>query len=402
MLDLSNTSVPFGRKEEGSVFATVRSRTRTYSLMLIVLASLSLFLFPLIAYAAPPVIDVVASQIGINQSLVVINLPFTDDPGDTHSAAINWGDGIVSPGLIINGAINGAHVYGSTGTFAIGVVLTDNNGESTTYNTTINVTTLQPVDDETGAPLPATGQCAEYNGIPNSIVRAGVPDAIRQQVYCRLLVENGSFSVGVNALPPYGGSIGNQTIISMGVYQAVDVFSPPPTSLTNISGTAICLRGSGQLYLLNGSPRSPFGLGGYSVPTAPGYTCGAVSAPGTVVLIGGPSTAADVQAAGAQPQVGVRGYAPGLFFAQSGACTPATRGTVYVRAEPYESARQVAILGHNTPVTLGGIYGQWYVITTTTASFGTVQGFIRADLLSFSCGFGYGAPPLLDESGAVG
>lgn len=374
--------------------------------MLTALTLLTLFA-PISAFAAPPVINVVDARISNNQSLIVIFVPFSDaDAADTHSATISWGDGTNSDGLIQYGSINGAHIYTATGAYDIGVLLTDSGGETTTYNITVNVTELSRPASDGSTVAPGAAICTEYNGLGNaSSLRAGAPEAIRQSVYCRILAKDSRIFDGVDALPGEYGTIGIEALVNQGIEQAVDVFSP--NGLTALDGVAVCLRGAGSMVLLASSdaPRAPIGLGTYALANIPGFTCAVIPEVGTVVLLRTGSEAEAALASAVQAITPRRDYAPGLIFAGDPRCDAVTRGMVYVRSAPSESSRSIGILGHRSPVTIHDMNGTWYHVTVSSASIGTQQGYIRADLISFRCAL-WAAPaapaPTFDEAGAVG
>jgi PKD repeat protein len=65
---------------------------------------------------------------------------FTDEAGDTHTAAWNWGDGTISAGTIAGGTVSGSHTYSVPGVYSAEVQVTDNGlltGSSTATATAI-------------------------------------------------------------------------------------------------------------------------------------------------------------------------------------------------------------------------------------------------------------------------
>lgn len=71
------------------------------------------------------------------KSTVHISATFTDAiPSDTHTATINWGDGLASPGTVTetngSGIATGDHVYTSPGVYTVSISLSDSAGASMT------------------------------------------------------------------------------------------------------------------------------------------------------------------------------------------------------------------------------------------------------------------------------
>jgi FG-GAP repeat/PKD domain/Regulator of chromosome condensation (RCC1) repeat/Divergent InlB B-repeat domain/HYR domain len=72
-----------------------------------------------------------------------------NDPGlaDTHSAKIDWGDGIVEPGSLGQGpgssSVEGSHAYAATGTYTVSVTVTDDDGGSHADFLTVTVNEAQ-------------------------------------------------------------------------------------------------------------------------------------------------------------------------------------------------------------------------------------------------------------------
>jgi len=315
-----------------------------------------------------PVVTVSGVTTNVNNNLVVIYVPFTDDPSDTHTATINWGDGTATEsGLVNNFAVEGAHVYANTGGYVITVVITDDNGNSTTYQINLGIDTF--------AYPPPVGLCTDYNFEAGSNIRANVPDAIRYALRCRPLVADGNFTNGEGETPVNGGAIGIQSVIDLGVQQAVDIFSQE--GLTTLEGVTVCLRGtSGTLLHLYGIPRAANRLAMYTVAQFPGYICATIPQVGTLVLVGGDSVIAGSAMPTNTPN------APGMIIAAFPECTPVTDGVVFLRAQPSANSAQVAVLGANTPMTLIEMVGLWYRV-----SVGGQEGFIRYDLVAFQCDF---------------
>ncbi|MFN8530028.1 MAG: PKD domain-containing protein [Anaerolineae bacterium] len=369
----------------------MKTKTTRTSSVLIVVSLLMLFLFATSVHAAAPVINTAGITATVQNNLVVIFVPYADESGDTQTSLIDWGDGTIQPGLIVNGAVNGAHVYGATGTYTVSVQIRDNTNLSAGSTLNVTVTTLGSVTN-----TPAAAQCAEYNGVATAPVRAGVPDAIRASVYCRVLAQDSFPYVGPGALPAGNGTVGNPVVINQGVVQAVDVFTP--NHLASLSGVAICLRGAGSIVLLSGIPRTPEWLPSYSLDSMPGFTCAGIPRFGTVALVqqGGTTISSSDSSGGSSSSPFVlptpQGYTAGLRLSLDPQCSPATRGVVFLRAQPSAQSAQVTVLGDNTPVVIRGMVGTFYLVET-----GIWTGYVRADLISFQCGAGSDA-----GSGAVG
>lgn len=71
---------------------------------------------------------------------VIVTAIFTDaGAADTHTATINWGDGTVTTGTVLEiagfGAVAGGHSYAAGGVYTITVTLTDDDGGTTTATT---------------------------------------------------------------------------------------------------------------------------------------------------------------------------------------------------------------------------------------------------------------------------
>jgi hypothetical protein len=145
------------------------------------------------------------------------------------------------------------------------------------------ISALPPTDVPPPPPAPLA---ADVNSNPDSIVRAGIPDALRTDINIREIVSNGEFPQWQGNALTDGGFIGIQGILDLGVLQAVDIFSP--TGLRYFEGgIVICLRGEGTLIYLNAknAPRIPEIVGSYEVDDFPGFTCITLFEPGMLVMV---------------------------------------------------------------------------------------------------------------------
>jgi VCBS repeat-containing protein len=82
---------------------------------------------------------------------VAINAIFDDlDLDDTHTATINWGDGKVSAGRVVeptdtdDGVIQGGHTYTAAGTYTVTVTVRDSEGNVT--SDTLKITVRNPIE----------------------------------------------------------------------------------------------------------------------------------------------------------------------------------------------------------------------------------------------------------------
>lgn len=126
--------------------------------------------------------------------------------------------------------------------------------------------------------------CMDLSGQATPGVRAIVPDGAVNGgfVHCRVLARDGVFP---NPADP--GRIGDPGLIEYGVITAVDVFGVDGIGLasqTFAHEVTICLEGSGRFIYLSAlnSPRTTFEMPSFEED---GYTCAAIPAAGTVVLI---------------------------------------------------------------------------------------------------------------------
>ena len=74
---------------------------------------------------------------------------FTDpDPGDTHAATIDWGDGTVEPGLVTEaagvGAVDGSHIYADNGLYTVTVTAWDQLGATDSDSLTVTAANAAP------------------------------------------------------------------------------------------------------------------------------------------------------------------------------------------------------------------------------------------------------------------
>ena len=114
--------------------------------------------FTIVPVAATPVITGLTVPTGIAPIAdpVAIGATFTDvsAPFDTHTATIDWGDGTISPAMVVSptaatvpGSVIGSHLYTSTGRFTVTLTLVDATGVEAVRSAEI------VVNDPTAAPV---------------------------------------------------------------------------------------------------------------------------------------------------------------------------------------------------------------------------------------------------------
>jgi hypothetical protein len=84
-------------------------------------------------------------QIAAGRTLNLTAMFSDEDTGDTHSAAISWGDGTVDPGAVdaATGSVSGSHVYSETGARTIEVCVTDQAGANSCDTLAVTVVTAE-------------------------------------------------------------------------------------------------------------------------------------------------------------------------------------------------------------------------------------------------------------------
>ncbi|MBN8635601.1 MAG: hypothetical protein J0M07_09800 [Anaerolineae bacterium] len=137
-------------------------------------------------------------------------------------------------------------------------------------------------------PPPPSPTCDSENFSADGVVRTGVPDGLANAINCRVLYHNGGATTWLGS-PLYSAAhLGVPGLLDLGVLQAVDIFSPPPSNLTYFqNGIVMCLRGEGTLIWLAAShaPRTAEIIGSYPVPEFPNFTCASLFEPGTLILV---------------------------------------------------------------------------------------------------------------------
>jgi PKD domain len=74
--------------------------------------------------------------------VVSVTAPFTDaGSNDTHTCSIDWGDGVVTAGVVAAGQCTGSHTYATGGMKTITVTVTDDDGGAGSDSVTIDINT---------------------------------------------------------------------------------------------------------------------------------------------------------------------------------------------------------------------------------------------------------------------
>src|SRR5690606_31106730 len=128
----------------------------------------------------------------------------------------------------------------AAGTYTIDVTASNGVDPDATQTFTLTVTDTF-VPPPPAPPVPAVPTCDEVGNESNAVVRAQAADST---VFCRVLVENGSFKGDP-------GQVGNLTLIQWGIVQAVDVFGLTAGGHPIVpfaQPVYVCLKGTGTLY----------------------------------------------------------------------------------------------------------------------------------------------------------
>lgn len=154
-----------------------------------------------------------------------------------------------------------------------GLTYACNTANSTPDNTAVCL--FHPVlpPPPAGPPGDQAPLCRALDGSTNSIIRVQPPGAA-SPIYCRIVAENSAYVRNP-------GEIGVQSVIDLGVIQAVDLFN---LTGDRTGGIRVCLEGRGGIIFLASeqAPRQPHRL--ESIVEGD-YTCTTLPGTGTVVLV---------------------------------------------------------------------------------------------------------------------
>ena len=99
----------------------------------------------------PQVIDLFAVEQAVRAQDLVVQVDFTDLPGQTHHARIDWGDGKVDAPTITTvdelRSVSGSHAYNRPGDFVVQIRLSDDLGNTVEVERTIVVKQWHLADD---------------------------------------------------------------------------------------------------------------------------------------------------------------------------------------------------------------------------------------------------------------
>jgi PKD domain len=189
------------------------------------LLGLSIFVGAICAWlgAAPPATATITSVSVSNQSLAesqsfsgTVATFSTDDPFDTFSATIDWGDGSTQSGPATlngnSGSVSGNHTYIEDGTYTLNVTVTESGGSPSVKSASASVTVVE-ADAALVAVSPITvNEGTSFSGPVAHLIDSGSPDPA-SKFSATIDWGDGTTTVGTVA-----GSGGNFTISGSHAY----------------------------------------------------------------------------------------------------------------------------------------------------------------------------------------
>jgi hypothetical protein len=252
----------------------------------------------------------VTNQDDDSPNIVVQPTTATMQEGDTRTFSLKLNTTPSSGSVVVRITFNSNEVWVNGGSTSVDLTFTSldpqtftvtlpedvslNDGQTIVLNFTIVSTDapeyngVQPItlrltsqDNDVAFPTPPpVPLCALIEGGTNSIVRANVPSGLNANVFCRILVQSGTYF----RTP---AEVGDQTLIDAGVLQSVDVFGFTANGVQVVQfnqPVQVCLQGSGHMFYRDASnaPRITVPL---TSSSSNGYTCASIPNAGTVVLV---------------------------------------------------------------------------------------------------------------------
>jgi hypothetical protein len=124
-------------------------------------------------------LSITASPVPLSTPINV-SVPFSDaGTSDSHTATIDWGDGIVAAVVTESGGAgtaSGVHTYAAPGSYGVSITVTDDDGDSSTTTATTVVVDSPPTADaggsyavDEGSPLTLAGTASDPESDPLTI-----------------------------------------------------------------------------------------------------------------------------------------------------------------------------------------------------------------------------------------
>lgn len=207
--------------------------------------------------------------------------------------------------------------------------------------------------------------CADFGGQTSAVVRADIPAGAVNggSVFCRVLAENN------NVINP--SAIGSDSVLSLGVINAVEVFGITHTGgyvQQFNAGVKVCLQGAGDIIYMDAyqTPRNPTRV---SYTSENDFTCASINNGGTVVLVNSsgqapaPAATIDPNATPLPP-----GFVPTSTIVPAAAgnslvgCRVTTTYAVRLRSAPNLESEVLARLPYDIRLTATAKEGDWFQV----------------------------------------
>ena len=146
-----------------------------------------------------PVVTAGSAQVVDEGTSVTVTATYSDvDAGDTHTAAVNWGDGSLTASLgpVSGDTVSASHTYADNGTYTATITITDNgttagnsDPKSGSAGVSVIVKNVAPV---VAMPTVTVNPTTGVATLTSTFTDVGTPDTFPA----------GSFSVITNGTPP--------------------------------------------------------------------------------------------------------------------------------------------------------------------------------------------------------